>query len=584
MGSLLCHDQFNLDVYSNPRLPREVFQDTQVVQLKLESKKSLIMHGRLEKKRPLKESHGGESQVSMQTSFEDWVVCDESYQLALQSLDQMRANILAYRYKLPPRLVSQTSESELIRTFERAVARLALKHPNLHIGIVGEHTDRPSWVRLDSLDMRYHIEWRVIKGSVEHLQKDFQDICYKELDTKFTNYRTTPGWRLKVLRQEGGDSIEVLLVLNHTNMDGGSARTFHRDLLQFLQDDPQLPQDLPLRDHILALPMDSTAQLSPPAEDLVAFPVDPSAMKYYLQQEVRTPASKYPRTPTQALWAPIAAAPFKTQFRTITIPKDILSRLVEACRHHKTTLTGLLHALIFVSLSPLLGPSQASAFESLTAIDLRRFLPSGHPSYPWCNPVRAMNNYVTIQNHIFDEDSVERLNTLISPEGTERFQSGPLMELMWTAARQVRGDLEAKLEQGLHNDMNGFAQVVSDWRAQLSEEARRPRRTSWVITNLGLIDGNSTDSSHSIDQIDAWAITRTQFIMCANVVASAIGVSTAAVKGGDLIITCAWQDCVIDKKLGDAFVTSLEIWLKFTSRYSGGWPAPGPRGAATQFP
>lgn len=505
----------------------------------------------------------------------------ESYQIALQSLDQMRGNILAYRYKLPPQHVPHKSQHELISTFERAVARVVLKHPHLHVGVVGEHTDKPCWVRLDSIDLQNHIEWRVVMGGVADLQKVFLETSSQQLDTKFTNYRTMPGWKIKVIRQEGADFIEVLLVLNHTNMDGGSARTFHRDLLQSLHDNPQTPEDGLLRDHVLTLPRNSTARLGPPAEKLVQFPVDRSAMLHYLQQEIRTPAAKYPKSPTQAQWAPIAAKPFKTQFRTITIPNDVLSKLLQSCRHHKTTLTGLLHSLIVVSLAPLLEPSRAPAFEALTAMDLRPFLPSHPPSYPWLEPERTMANHVTIMNHIFDTEFTAQLRSKTSPYALGSLQSGVLMDLMWTAARKVRRELETKVDQGLKNDMNGFAQVVGDWRAQLSEEARRPRRTSWVITNLGLIDGSpaipssASDLSPKPEPEPTWSITRTQFIMCANVVASAIGLSTATVKGGDFIITCAWQDCVIDIDLGEAFVESLERWLNFTSRYRDGWPAPG---------
>jgi hypothetical protein len=62
--------------------------------------------------------------------------------------------------------------------------------------------------------------------------------------------------------------------------------------------------------------------------------------------------------------------------------------------------------------------------------------------------------------------------------------------------------------------------------------------------------------------------------MSANVVSSAIGISIAAVQGEDLVITCTWQDCVIDVALGEAFVTNLEKWLKFVARYQNGLPAP----------
>jgi hypothetical protein len=156
-----------------------------------------------------------------------YLLFSESYQLALQSLDQMRGNILAYRYRLPTRLIGPEHRHDVTAIFERAVARLILKHPNLHLGIVGEHTSTPSWVHIEQLDLRDHIEWIRVEEGAKALQDSFRKICYQELDTKFTNYRTRPGWSLKVLRQEGSDSIEVILVLNHTNM-GTRARVRSR--------------------------------------------------------------------------------------------------------------------------------------------------------------------------------------------------------------------------------------------------------------------------------------------------------------------------------------------------------------------
>jgi hypothetical protein len=73
------------------------------------------------------------------------------------------------------------------------------------------------------------------------------------------------------LRQGGASFIEVLLILNHTNIDGGSAKTFHKDLLQNRYEGPYTPRSGLLRDHILTFPANLTAVLSSPAEDLVRF-------------------------------------------------------------------------------------------------------------------------------------------------------------------------------------------------------------------------------------------------------------------------------------------------------------------------
>lgn len=506
----------------------------------------------------------------------------------------MRANIVTYRYKMPPSLVSPERQRELMDSFERAIAQVILKHPVMHIGLVGEDTNKPCWVRLDKMDLQKHIQWLVVNGDAKDFHEVFLSTCYRQLDTKFTDYLKTPGWRIKVIRQRGDDFIEVLLVLNHTNMDGGSANIFHRDLLQNLHDDPQVPRNDLLRDHVLTLPENSTATLSPPAEDLVQFPMESRQVMKFFREEVCTPAARYPKMPTQAHWAPIQAAPFKTQFRTITIPHDVLAAILRACRHHKTTLTGLLHAFTMVSLAPILEPGAAAGFECLTAMNLRRFLPSNHPSYPWLDPEHAMGNYVTIVDHVLGEDLVAQIRSETSLDGTDCrvSRSGVLMDHVWSVARGIRREIEHKLETGLKNDMIGYWCMIGDWRAQLSEEARKPRRTSWVITNLGSISGSTIQappsspsvSSSAFSRVDGaqerdsqhtWSFTRAQLIMCANVVSSAFGIATASVKGGDFIITCTWQDCIVDVHTGDAFVNNLESWLNFAARYRDGWPAPG---------
>ncbi|KAM4065226.1 alcohol acetyltransferase domain-containing protein [Hirsutella rhossiliensis] len=500
--------------------------------------------------------------------------CIESYQVALQNLDHMRGNILACRYTLPARLVPHQLQHELVSTFETAVAHVVLKHPHMHVGLTGEGTDKPCWVRLDSINLQEHVEWHTVRGGTDHFQKAFLSASSQALDAKFINYHTAPGWKIKVLRQEGADFIEVLLVFNHTNMDGGSAKTFHKDLLQSLHDAPQIHDDHLTGNHVLTLPENSTAMLSPPPENLVSLPVEAGAMLEFLQVEVRTPAAKYPRSSAQAHWAPIVTAPFKTQFRSISVPSHVLSKLVQACHHRETTLTGLLQALVLVSLAALLEPSDATAFGSLTAMDFRRFLPSHHRWYPWFKPDRAMSNYVTCVNHIFDEDFVAQIRSRHSPYARDALEFGVLMDLAWTAARKVRHDLKAKLDQGTKNDMIGFAQAIGDWRTQLTEHTRRPRPSSWVITNLGLIDGSPTSLLSAGDAKpepgSTWSMTRTQLLMCANVVSSAFGISVAAVKGGDLVITSSWQDCVIDVNLGEAFVKNLERSLKFTAQHQRG--------------
>ncbi|KAJ8123124.1 hypothetical protein ONZ43_g845 [Nemania bipapillata] len=476
----------------------------------------------------------------------------------------MRGVALSCRYQLPQHFGPNTSERDLVNFFDKAISRVILKHAHLHIGLIGQNTNRPRWILLDSLNLADHIQWCTIKGNSVDFEKECLSRHRQLLDAKFTNPSTTPGWKIQVLRPEGARFVEVLFVFNHTNLDGISALIFHRDLLQSLRDNLQADGN-GLENRVLKLPPGSAGRLCPPPENLTGFPVDPRVMRKFLQDEARMRSAGYPKQPAQANWTPITAAPFKTQFRSITISSQLVSELVTICRHHGTTLTGLFHGIALVSLAFLLEPSTASAFTSQTAMDLRRFLPSRHPLYPWYEPSIAISNYVTMLSHAFGEDLVAQIRALSPPEGAvEKLPTGALLDLVWTSACKVRRDIKDKLQMGTRNDMVGFAQGVEDWRAQLKEEARKPRSVSWVVSNLGPIDGSpKRRSSAEPANGTGWAITGAKFVLCANVVAAALNISVVSVRDGDLAVTCSWQDCVIDSELADEFVTELEKWLKY---------------------
>lgn len=126
------------------------------------------------------------------------------------------------------------------------------------------------------------------------------------------------------------------------------------------------------------------------------------------------------------------------------MPRHHLSRLIHACRSHQTTLTGLIHALITLSLAPLLDLRDAPALSSLTAMDLRRFLPSRPASHPWFRPEEGMSNYVTLATHTFDEHILAQIreslagDQLVGPGKDSTFKASPsLVDLIWTTAAQV---------------------------------------------------------------------------------------------------------------------------------------------------
>lgn len=481
----------------------------------------------------------------------------ESYQAALQSLDHMRSVVLSCRYQIPSSLVGREAHDTLVNTFEQAVARVVLKHPHMAVGLIDEHTDEPSWISLASINLDRHIEWHVVENGGDALQNKFQLMAHSELDVMFIKNPDIPGWRLKVLRQKDRNSLEVILAFSHINVDAHSAQLIHWDILKSLHDDAHLSKDVPLAQHILTIPDDLALKLAPPPEAIIEFPIDGDLMRP-LQD---TSEDKRSTDAMQAHWAPIAPLPFKTQYRSITISNRRVQELVQACRQNNVTITSLFHVLVLCSLTPLLEASSASAFSSMTAMDIRRFLPSDIPFHQWFDPANAASNYVTILGHSFNERLVALVRSCLSSNKSATEQPGVPMYLIWSNAKKVRHDITTKLDQGVTNDMIGFAQAITDWRTEVKAQTHRPRSASWVISNLGVIDGNPGTSVTASDS--GWSIDHARFIMSANVVSAALSIAMVTIQGGDLSLSCTWQDCVIDPKIGEAFMANLSRWIDF---------------------
>ncbi|KAK7227947.1 hypothetical protein V2G26_000117 [Clonostachys chloroleuca] len=100
-----------------------------------------------------------------------------------------------------------------------------------HVPRWGEDTAKPTFVRLEVLDLRNHIHWKTLDGAVSR-EKQYLEELQLQLDSRFDNLATQPGWRVIILT--GAESIEVLYVWNHPHHDGMSGKIFHRQLFQNL--------------------------------------------------------------------------------------------------------------------------------------------------------------------------------------------------------------------------------------------------------------------------------------------------------------------------------------------------------------
>ncbi|KAI0811872.1 hypothetical protein GGR55DRAFT_678092 [Xylaria sp. FL0064] len=512
--------------------------------------------------------------------------CYEGHMIQLRFLGN---NIVGCRYAIPAPLAGPGLHDQVVAHVEDAIVRVVLEHPALRVDAVNLDTKRPAWVAVDQVDFARHVQWVDITGAngsdnnaAAKSEGTLPDVIERRLDEPYENMAGRPQWRVLVLFKGGGDPfLDIIFDYSHAFGDGTSGKIFHETLLRILNKPTtsgEAETETPiLKDRILTIP--STAKtLPPPMEKAGRFSVSAKFAVSTAWKELR-PLGLSSTSAAHAHWAPIRTTPYKTRFRAFDVPADALPGILTACRAHRTTVTGLLHALLLASISSRI-PAQA-AFVGSTALDLRRHLIGVDvKSYPCLDPRRTVANYVSAMTHEFDADVVRRIRDTAKP-GNDDAIAPALVDLVWQCAARVRAEIEKRLDSGLRNDVVGLMKLIPDWRAQLRADAGKPRPHSFVVSNLGVLDGEPAMEKEEEEEegegekenrngdagsSSCWKIAHSTFAISAEVCGAAFQVSPISVRGGALCMGCSWQDCVVDVKLGEAIVGDLERWLQFLAK------------------
>ncbi|KAF2789459.1 hypothetical protein K505DRAFT_352582 [Melanomma pulvis-pyrius CBS 109.77] len=437
----------------------------------------------------------------------------------MHTLDQYRGTVVACRYCPPPSLARPETLVALKARFYDAIARVVLDQTHLQVGITGVNSKDPAFVRLDRLDLRNHVDWTSFEDS-NHLEPLYLQSMQTQLDSGYDHLSTRPGWRVIVLHKVGAESMEVLYVWNHPHHDGMSGKIFHQNTKSKRNGSDSWTLDLP----------DPSDKLPPNPEILSPWPMTPAFLLKSLWKELK-PSWIFPLHSTHATWAPIQGSPFTTRFRNFMVDNDTVTKVVGACRVHRTTLTGLVQVLVLVSLTSAL--EDMNGFTSKTPYDLRHILPSNTPQYPCLQPKELM--FATIRSKML-------------ARAIDASLSADIMEIIWSVSARVRREIQARLDSGVRNDLIGIMKLVSDWRSQQQSEAHKMRYLSWLVNNLG----------------EGWLLRRAELVLSAEVPSAALSVSIMTVKGGEMCITCSWQDCTVDLGLGERLMGDLKRWLNET--------------------
>lgn len=432
-----------------------------------------------------------------------------------------------------------------------ALASLVEEEPFLRVGIADEDSASPCFVHLREVDLGKQVIWhappRAADEGAYHAQ--LSDLLGRGHSSLWPDTENRPPWKVTVVDRSDGASasrsVDVVFSWHHAIGDGLSGKLFHERLLAALREHDVPAGHAPLESPVLRFA--DAPVLPPPQEEAVKFTVSWWFMLKTLWQEV---APSFLIRKPEAPWAGRQInlnAPFKTNVCLLSLDEKTGGDVLAVCRMHGTTLTGLVHALIVLSLARQL-PTE-HVFNSQTPISLRPYA-----SAPGFDLSRSMSVLVSVYAHCFPPEQIRSIQYLLS----EGKYDAKLDEKVWELAAGVKADLKRRTGELPADDTVGLLRYVGDMRERFKKMDGKSMSTSFEVSNVGVFDGG--DPSESL------RITSLIFSQSANLVGNAMNVNVAGCRGSGVTITFAWQDSYVDHELVEGVREDVDTWLKNLAR------------------
>lgn len=428
--------------------------------------------------------------------------------------------------------------------FYSALASVVASQPALRVGILAEDTGNAQFSHVPSVDLRKHVEFREIRGGEGYNQR-VASIQGSQQSQPWPDIGTCPPWRVIVVSpidQPSDTSYEedVIFVFHHAISDGVGGKTFHQALLSALRSltEPTTTAENPILD------FPDSPKYPEPQEEIVPFTL---SLLFTLGAFWDALAPTWLRASPPKTWTG-GHVDFALSYVTLVTAVDfapaVVESLIAACRAHKTTLTGLLHALVLASLSQRVADedSTAGGFSSTTPLSLRPYMsPTADPSLK-----TSMRVLVSALDHKYP--STER-SSLRSAQGEE------LDGLIWAAATRVKAELANRAATLPADDPVALLTYVSDWKQFWHGKNGKQRGNTWEVSNVGTIKNDTATATAKNVNIGRVFMTNG-----AMVTGAAIGIGVAGVAGGGVSVSVTRQKDIVTEELAEGVAEDLGVF------------------------
>ena len=430
------------------------------------------------------------------------------------------------------RKVYDQQQLEIILT--TALERVVRQHAALCCGIHGEATRNPSFVLVETIDLRQALAFRPLLSGSSVMQN-----LELEHNEAWSAQETTPPWKVIVLQSENGDpaTLEIAFIYHHALGDGMSGAAFHTTMLHALTDVCLLPK-LP-SEPVNLVTVAPRLSVIPPIEELVKFK---NTWSFLLGQVLGEYGphmifgrSEEPYTGLQCL--SLDELPFRTVLRLLEIDAEMVQSLLANCKLKKVSMTVLLSATLALSLA-LAVPAETLIGQ--IPYTLRRATGTGY---------KTMANQTSAIQIDYEKELLRDFHEQDADQ-----EADATIQSVWQKAEEDSIRLRQAVADPLNNNLIGLLPYVTDHHEFYRKKLGKKRETTWEVSNIGATKARA-------DETATWMVDRAIFTQGAAVVGPALNVNVASVIDGPMTLTFSWQQGVIEEGIIASTIATFETTL-----------------------
>ncbi|KAF5598047.1 branched-chain amino acid aminotransferase [Fusarium pseudocircinatum] len=426
--------------------------------------------------------------------------------------------------------------NELDNALEHALQATIQQHSGLRYGISDEKSDGVPLFRqirtFASQDVLEVVTSRPFDGN-NGKEGNMTDVTLsKVLENGHSELwpENNPAWKVVIVKHTSNYKssptlrLDIAFFSHHAIADGLSGVAFHSSFMSNLQLDTSIPAKWPLE-------LNEVQNPPPTMEERV---------------DCLSCNCTFCATPDKSdepVWGggPISAAPmvnYQSRVRMITVPAAPFSDLLRKCKQASVTVTGLLHAIICVSLSISI-QEDIPGFRAVTPFSARRH--TGASDAEVVNHISYLTSYV----------SKEELQKIKAYQHGSTTGEEHIIDL----AHRFSNEVATKVKRFPHGSMATKLSQVQDLLDECQSQSGTERRYTYELSNLGLVSSVCPPEGSGIK------LDRLVFTQCGFAAGPALGFNCVSTRGGDFTISITWQNGIVAESVVEDVAQEVETRL-----------------------